>query len=342
MKEYIVMAKEISKMADELAAGGIQLTQVPYREILAIAEYTYMGKEASAFIKDYSALFQHCLDHRDAQEAALVLRVLARHMMIFAIDREIDGDRVRGYCAYMQYCLNHAKVEEWHETHDAEPKKRFQGRGCVYSAIIGNYDDIKDPEYVNPNLDYILFTDNPNATSDVWQIRLIEDKEGLDNVRLARKIKIMGHEYLKEYDYSIWVDGKFKIIGDLQAYVQEFNEQEPVLCYNHFVHDCIYLEKEACISKQKDNVELMERQVQRYRDEGYPEHNGLVESGIMVRELHDERVIQVMETWWSEVLNGSRRDQLSFNYACWKNDFVYDSTYLYIYYNKYVEGVAHK
>ncbi|MDE7250890.1 MAG: hypothetical protein K2N82_13635, partial [Lachnospiraceae bacterium] len=82
----------------------------------------------------------------------------------------------------------------------------------------------------------------------------------------------------------------------------------------------------------------MDVQIERYRNAGYPEHNGLIDSGILVRELKNERVIKVMETWWQEVLHGSKRDQLSFNYACWKNDFVYDSTDLYIYENKYVSN----
>lgn len=70
--------------------------------------------------------------------------------------------------------------------------------------------------------------------------------------------------------------------------------------------------------------------------------NGLVDTGFMVRELHDERVKKVMETWWSKVLNGSRRDQLSFNYACWKNDFIYDTSDLFIYENQYTEVHMHR
>ncbi len=30
-------------------------------------------------------------------------------------------------------------------------------------------------------------------------------------------------------------------------------------------------------------------------------------------------VAGVMENWWSEIEQGSRRDQLSFNYVAWKN-----------------------
>ena len=62
----------------------------------------------------------------------------------------------------------------------------------------------------------------------------------------------------------------------------------------------------------------------------------------MVRDLHDERVENVMETWWEEVLNGSKRDQLSFNYSCWKNDFVYDTSDLFSCENEYVKVYSHK
>lgn len=85
----------------------------------------------------------------------------------------------------------------------------------------------------------------------------------------------------------------------------------------------------------------MDAQMERYRNEGYPEHNGLIDSGILVRELKNQKVINLMETWWQEVLHGSKRDQLSFNYACWKNDFVYDTADLFIYGNDYVKSYNH-
>ena len=151
----------------------------------------------------------------------------------------------------------------------------------------------------------------------------------------------MGHEFLPEYDYSIWVDGKLTIKGDLREYIERYRKNQPILCFNHYANDCIYKEWETCVALEKDNPEVMAKQMARYRQEGYPEENGLVESGLMVRELHDERVRRVMETWWSEVLNYSKRDQLSFNYACWKRDFVFDTTDLFIYDNSYVKIHGH-
>lgn len=61
-------------------------------------------------------------------------------------------------------------------------------------------------------------------------------------MRLARRVKILRHEYLAEYDYSIWVDGSCEIIGDLGEYIDFYKRNEPMLNFNHHGNDCIYEE----------------------------------------------------------------------------------------------------
>lgn len=272
------------------------------------------------------------------------LTILARHMIVFAGEEaklnKVADKNYRLQCR-VAYLVNCEKIRKRYEENIEKAQFPFSGKGVVYSAITGNYDEIKEPKYVNPEFDYILFTDNPQITSSVWQVRLVENKECLDNVRLARRIKILGHEYLPEYDYSIWVDGKLEITENLREYIENYRRKEPMLCFNHYVNECIYQEADACISLQKDVLGIIEKQTQKYMSEGYPVKNGLIDSALIVRELKNERVQQVMDTWWNEVLYGSRRDQLSFNYACWKHNFLYDSTDLFIYGNKYVQIHGH-
>ncbi len=55
-------------------------------------------------------------------------------------------------------------------------------------------------------------------------------------------------------------------------------------------------------------MNVVQKQMDRYRNDGYPEHNGLFEGIFWIRELNNPRVIIVMETWWQEVANGSKRD----------------------------------
>ena len=47
-------------------------------------------------------------------------------------------------------------------------------------------------------------------------------------------------------------------------------------------------------------------------------------SNVLVREHNNNEVIRLMVEWWNELEKGSRRDQLSFNYVCWKKRYVYD------------------
>ena len=320
---------------DDLLEGIAQMIGMIYQSV---------GTDGSVF----TDLYKKLLLGKKKEDASSALRLAVQHMILFKQEsesREWEKKQMTfHFRSKLAYYVNREKIRDWHDKHgyEGEDCRRFQGRGVVYSAITGGYDDVREPEYVNSQLDYILFTDNPQITSEVWKVVLLKNEDGLDNVRLARKVKILGHEYLPEYDYSIWVDGCLKITGDLGEYIETYRGSEPMLCFNHHKRDCAYQEHEACAISNKDDPEIMEKQMNRYRREGYPENNGLVESGVLVRELRNKRVKQVMETWWSEILNGSKRDQLSFGYACWKNDFVFDTSDLVIYFNKFTQICIHK
>ena len=62
----------------------------------------------------------------------------------------------------------------------------------------------------------------------------------------------------------------------------------------------------------------------KYNKENYPKNNGLIISGILLRRHNDLDVIKTMESWWTELKYGSKRDQLSFNYVAWKNNLKFN------------------
>ena len=66
--------------------------------------------------------------------------------------------------------------------------------------------------------------------------------------------------------------------------------------------------------------------MERYLSEGYPQNNGLAFTCVVVRKHNDSDTINLMENWWTEIKYGSKRDQLSFDYVAWKNN--YDFKYL--------------
>lgn len=58
-------------------------------------------------------------------------------------------------------------------------------------------------------------------------------------------------------------------------------------------------------------------------------------NSMIFRKNKDEKLMKVMEDWWDEILNNGRRDQLSFCYVCWKNNFEFDVSELKCYRSDY-------
>ncbi|MBR3214728.1 MAG: glycosyltransferase [Methanosphaera sp.] len=209
-------------------------------------------------------------------------------------------------------------------------------RMVVYTAVTGTYDEPLIPQERIDGFDYICFTDNPFLKSDFWDIRPI-DSEGLNATQTARMYKILAHKYLSDYDYSLWIDTNIEIIGDIRDFINKYSVNNKLLAFKHPQRDCIYDEADECIRLKKDEMDNIIPQINRYRDEGYPEHNGLISSGILFRKHNDPDVICVMEDWFGQIIEGSYRDQLSFNYVCYKNNFTYDATDSYIFKNEYFQ-----
>ncbi len=86
--------------------------------------------------------------------------------------------------------------------------------------------------------------------------------------------------------------------------------------------NCIYEEALACIERRKDSKKTISSQMSRYKRENYPTNNKLVETSILVRRNTTD-VARFCHLWWKEVAQGSRRDQLSFNYISWLLEMSY-------------------
>lgn len=202
----------------------------------------------------------------------------------------------------------------------------MQKKVVIYTAISQGYDIIKDPSFVSKDCDYICFSDKFHKSS-VWSVRNFpEELNDLDQVRKCRKLKILPHRYLKEYDYSIWIDGNINIVNDVMKIINKelLDNEKKLLTFEHPYRNCIYDEALECIAQKKDSKSVIEKQVNKYRLKNMPTNLGLVESNVIVRKHNDKEVISLAEAWWNEIDTESRRDQLSFNYVVWKTHFKYD------------------
>ena len=197
----------------------------------------------------------------------------------------------------------------------------------VYTAIFGGYDKLQTPKNISSQVDYICFTDS-NLESDIWEIRKVPAIYS-DSTRCARKYKLLPHRYLSDYDVSIWIDGNIVIHGSIDNFITNINEKN-IAVYDHMQcfdkRNCIYQEAQAIFyfgnknGNYKDDPTIIQNQIEKYAKEGYPQNNGLISSGILLRKHNKTDVKQSMEYWWNEIKYGSKRDQLSFNYAAWKTN----------------------
>ncbi|WP_289286108.1 glycosyltransferase domain-containing protein [Parablautia intestinalis] len=248
----------------------------------------------------------------------------------------------------LSYRLFYTKAQ-YRKRYKEEPGRRtpadtIWGKIAVYTANIGFYDNLQEPEFTSSNIDYYCFTDNKSYKSDIWNVRHISNScsSPEENAKLVRHYKFFPGEYLPDYEISIWVDSKYKIIGDLRQYAALYSHGAPMLSFPHFFRDCIFEEAAICLDVGRGDPDMICNQIKNYRFNQYPPHHGLYENGCIVRRHKDKQVKRVMNDWWEEINQYSLRDQISLPYVLWKNNFLPDICDLDIEENEYLIKIGHK
>lgn len=156
------------------------------------------------------------------------------------------------------------------------------GKLVLYSAIFGGKDAYREPP--DGDYDVVLFTDHPPGKTRRTKV-VVVPLEGNPR-RLARKFKTTPHLLFPDADYTLWMDGLIEVrdIDPRKACLEHLAEADVAAHYNK-ESSCIYDAANICIRKKVDLPEVIRQQVARYRAEGYPENNGLVESGIVILKL---------------------------------------------------------
>lgn len=176
----------------------------------------------------------------------------------------------------------------------------------VYTALIGNYEELKEPTVISDGWDYVCYTDQP-ITSDVWKIIPVTFTG--DPQRFARKIKILFHQYVYS-EYSLWLDAAFQINVDLN-YFWGRGFKLPFSCPKHPVRDCVYLEVKSCLVNGRGDAEQVIRQGDKYKELGIPYFNGVITSGVLLRQ-RTKICMELCEKWHEELQEHSVRDQIAF------------------------------
>lgn len=183
----------------------------------------------------------------------------------------------------------------------------------IYTVLVGDVDELIQPEVVDTSFDYICFSDHAaDGKKGVWTIKKI-DSIISNRTRLSRFPKLLPHRVLPEYDYSLYIDANV-VICDAEFYklVNGHIEKNVLICQlPHPTRDCIYLELEQCVNIRKISPLQYMRLHSYYTKSNMPHHYGLFENNIILRKHGNELVIRISELWWKAYNAISDRDQLS-------------------------------
>lgn len=183
----------------------------------------------------------------------------------------------------------------------------------VYTVNMGRYDRVIENHYPNPDWQWWLITDS-DIESKFYNI--IKLPKADNPKRESRKYKWLPH-LLFNCEYSLYIDGNVRVLTDLNQLVNEYLDGYNIAAYKHRCRDCLYDEGIVCKYFGLDDINIIDNQLDRYKKDGYPVHNGMTEGNTLLRR-HTDRIKRLGQFEWNQIQKGSYRDQISFNYSAWK------------------------
>ena len=194
----------------------------------------------------------------------------------------------------------------------------------IYSALVGAYDIVPQPQVVDDSFDYVLFSNDIDVDRlGVWQIRRIPYSNA-DNTRLSRWVKTHPDDLLPEYKASVWIDANVVIQSSfIYARVRDLISQNvEISSMWHNERNCIYDEAAVVAYRGLEKETIVLNWLRKLKLTSFPHHLGLFETNVIYRVHHIENTIVFDNEWWDCIEHYSRRDQLSFNYCLWKMDIT--------------------
>lgn len=217
-----------------------------------------------------------------------------------------------------------------------------QKKIVVYTCIVAGYDILLPPIIKDTGIDFIVFTDDENLQVKGWETECFNAFD-FENAAMAnRYYKFFPHKVLKNYDYSLYIDGNLRVLQNLDSLLNEFVDSGASL--GLLKHPCrVTLKEEVARCKLLGvlgDETLAQRQMEFYTSQGFKDDVGLTENNVIFRRHACPLLISAMELWWQQLEEFTKRDQLSLAFVRWKIQIpviIYswnareDNPYFYLY-----------
>lgn len=198
-------------------------------------------------------------------------------------------------------------------------KRRF----LVYTAVFGGYDRVYPPIMMEPELDYVIVTDDALMLVPGWRIHVVEGARFPTNKAANLYFRALIHRELPGYDASLYVDGNLRLIGKTSTLFPKFLESGAALgVYPHPLRRRVVDEAEACILRGKVvDPAAIRMEIAAYAADGFPDDQGLIYTGVLLKNHRAPDLDPAMSMWSLLFQKYCTRDQLSLPYVKWKVGF---------------------
>src|SRR5208337_2377479 len=188
---------------------------------------------------------------------------------------------------------------------------------CVYTTLIGGYEKLKEqPIALTSRVPFICLTDDPDLRSETWQVQHVPTLFSMDPIRSQRALKLRPHEYLPNFDCSLYIDNTVLLTRPPEELIEEHLSTSGFCLPKHSYRDTVLDEFLVVARTGLDDQNRIFEQLNHYSIE-VPEvlQEKPYWSGILLRDHRNPIVRTMLEVWLAHVLRYSRRDQLSVNLA---------------------------
>ena len=171
-------------------------------------------------------------------------------------------------------------------------------------------------EHDKGDVKYIAYTNRDDLTSDYWEVRKVNVKEDLSPRMMSREIKWNPTMYLKDFTHSLWLDSQCYFTYEPKAIVNHYLQNNYHTAIHHHTDlQSIYVEGMVSSYVYSNDIpSIINRQLERYFEEGHPYNYDHYETGVLIRENCDASN-QLSKAIYNELANHSIRDQICTPYC---------------------------
>jgi len=195
-------------------------------------------------------------------------------------------------------------------------------RLVIYTVLTGAKEALGDPlSELAPDaapsdleIDWVCFTDNPKLSSPRWQMRLLQ--EPLPPERSSRRPKCLPHEYLGDWDFSLYIDNIVRFRRLPSSAELGLHEAPLLRAFKHNTRRDPVGEADAIVQLGYESVENLTRQLDFYKSRKLMDGiEQLSTCTLLLRSHHHSKIRELGRLWWEQFLHFGKRDQMSFDVA---------------------------